>query len=143
MGKLAIPEVILNKPGKLTDDEFDVMKRHSTIGADLWPRSNFPIQSCLLLGITTRTGMVQDTQTALAEPTFRLARGSFQLWIVLMPSHLIVLIGQCSRWLKRWQSFRIAREVYDPLVVDAFMDLFEYPSARKLTRPAPQRKPAM
>ena len=33
MGKLAIPEHILNKPGKLTDAEFDKMKRHSDIGA--------------------------------------------------------------------------------------------------------------
>jgi putative nucleotidyltransferase with HDIG domain len=35
MGKLAIPEYILNKPGKLTPAEFDKMKRHADIGADL------------------------------------------------------------------------------------------------------------
>ncbi len=35
MGKLAIPEFILNKPGKLTAREFSVMKTHAAVGADL------------------------------------------------------------------------------------------------------------
>ena len=35
VGKIGIPEAILNKPGPLTDDEFDVMKRHTVIGADI------------------------------------------------------------------------------------------------------------
>jgi response regulator RpfG family c-di-GMP phosphodiesterase len=31
-GKIAIPDAILNKPGKLTDEEFEQMKEHSIIG---------------------------------------------------------------------------------------------------------------
>jgi putative nucleotidyltransferase with HDIG domain len=42
MGKLAIPEHILNKPGKLTPAEFDKMKRHADIGADLLTSVRFP-----------------------------------------------------------------------------------------------------
>ncbi len=42
MGKLAIPEHILNKPGKLTVPEFDKMKRHADIGADLLSAIKFP-----------------------------------------------------------------------------------------------------
>jgi putative nucleotidyltransferase with HDIG domain len=42
MGKLAIPEHILNKPGKLTVGEFDKMKRHADIGADLLSSITFP-----------------------------------------------------------------------------------------------------
>lgn len=34
-GKLAIPGGILNKPGKLTGDEFDVMKLHTTNGGNI------------------------------------------------------------------------------------------------------------
>lgn len=34
IGKVGIPDHILLKPGKLTDDEFDVIKTHSTIGAE-------------------------------------------------------------------------------------------------------------
>jgi putative nucleotidyltransferase with HDIG domain len=42
MGKLAIPEFILNKPGKLTVNEFDVMKQHANIGADILGSIHFP-----------------------------------------------------------------------------------------------------
>ncbi|KAF0204991.1 MAG: response regulator containing a CheY-like receiver domain and an HD-GYP [Gallionellaceae bacterium] len=35
IGKIGIPDHILLKPGKLTEDEFDVMKSHSTIGAKI------------------------------------------------------------------------------------------------------------
>ena len=41
VGKIAIPEHILNKPGKLTDEEFAVMKTHTTMGADML--RNLPI----------------------------------------------------------------------------------------------------
>ena len=42
MGKLAIPEFILNKPGRLTAHEFSVMKTHAAIGADLLSSIKFP-----------------------------------------------------------------------------------------------------
>src|SRR5206468_7737563 len=41
-GKLAIPERILNKPGKLTESEFDKMKEHVDIGADILSLVEFP-----------------------------------------------------------------------------------------------------
>lgn len=39
IGKLDIPDAILNKPGKLTDAEFDVMRGHSEAGARILLRS--------------------------------------------------------------------------------------------------------
>jgi putative nucleotidyltransferase with HDIG domain len=42
MGKLAIPEHILNKPGKLTPAEFEKMKMHASIGADILTAIEFP-----------------------------------------------------------------------------------------------------
>ncbi|MEE0299823.1 MAG: HD domain-containing protein, partial [Christensenellales bacterium] len=35
IGKINIPDSILNKPGKLTREEFEVMKTHTTIGASI------------------------------------------------------------------------------------------------------------
>jgi len=32
IGKIAIPDVILNKPGKLTPEEFEIMKKHTEVG---------------------------------------------------------------------------------------------------------------
>lgn len=34
IGKVGIPDNVLLKPGKLTDEEFDIMKEHTVIGAD-------------------------------------------------------------------------------------------------------------
>jgi putative nucleotidyltransferase with HDIG domain len=42
MGKLAVPEYILNKPGKLTPAEFEKMKLHASVGADILSSIDFP-----------------------------------------------------------------------------------------------------
>jgi putative two-component system response regulator len=44
VGKVAIPDSILNKPGKLTADEFEVMKTHAVIGRDLIRKISAPPQ---------------------------------------------------------------------------------------------------
>jgi putative nucleotidyltransferase with HDIG domain len=41
-GKLAVPEHILNKPGKLTASEFEKMKLHVDVGADILTLVDFP-----------------------------------------------------------------------------------------------------
>jgi len=35
IGKIGVPEAILKKPGRLTEDEFETIKSHCTIGGDL------------------------------------------------------------------------------------------------------------
>ena len=35
IGKMGIPDIILNKPSKLLDAEYDIIKQHVTIGADI------------------------------------------------------------------------------------------------------------
>ena len=42
VGKIGIPEHILNKPGKLTPEEFEVMKGHVSIGAEILSGIEFP-----------------------------------------------------------------------------------------------------
>lgn len=42
IGKLGVPDHILNKPGKLTPAEFEKMKIHTTIGARILERVGFP-----------------------------------------------------------------------------------------------------
>ena len=43
IGKLAIPDAILNKPGKLTEEEFEIMKTHAQKGYDMLYFSDRPI----------------------------------------------------------------------------------------------------
>jgi diguanylate cyclase (GGDEF)-like protein/putative nucleotidyltransferase with HDIG domain len=42
IGKLAVPEQILSKPGRLTPEEFDRMKIHPIVGAEILDRVQFP-----------------------------------------------------------------------------------------------------
>jgi diguanylate cyclase (GGDEF)-like protein/putative nucleotidyltransferase with HDIG domain len=42
IGKLAVPEHIINKPGKLTPEEFEKMKIHPIVGSEILERVAFP-----------------------------------------------------------------------------------------------------
>ena len=42
IGKLAVPEHIISKPGKLTPEEFEKMKIHPVVGAEILERVRFP-----------------------------------------------------------------------------------------------------
>jgi putative nucleotidyltransferase with HDIG domain len=42
IGKLAVPEHIISKPGKLTPEEFDKMKIHPVVGAEILEQVHFP-----------------------------------------------------------------------------------------------------
>ena len=42
IGKLAVPEYIIPKPGKLTPEEFEKMKIHPVVGAEILERVRFP-----------------------------------------------------------------------------------------------------
>jgi hypothetical protein len=43
IGKIGIPDIILKKPGRLTDAEFSVMRTHTTIGKEMLSDSTVPI----------------------------------------------------------------------------------------------------
>ena len=42
IGKLAVPEHIISKPGRLTPEEFEKMKIHPIVGAEILERVRFP-----------------------------------------------------------------------------------------------------
>lgn len=43
IGKLGMPDAILTKPGKLTEDEFETIKRHAPMGFDMLKGSELPM----------------------------------------------------------------------------------------------------
>ncbi len=43
IGKIGIPDAILQKPGKLTSEEYEVMKTHTRIGAEILAGSKVPM----------------------------------------------------------------------------------------------------
>lgn len=42
IGKVAIPDYVLNKPGRLTPDEYEIIKLHAPIGAEILTAVDFP-----------------------------------------------------------------------------------------------------
>ena len=48
IGKIYIPEEILNKPERLTDEEFKIMKTHSKLGADIIQDMHLPQEKPLV-----------------------------------------------------------------------------------------------
>jgi putative two-component system response regulator len=43
IGKIGIPDKILLKPGRLSDEEFEIMKRHPLIGSEILRKSSFAL----------------------------------------------------------------------------------------------------
>jgi response regulator RpfG family c-di-GMP phosphodiesterase len=43
IGKVGIPDEILNKPGKLNEDEFEIMKTHAILGYEMLNGSSQPL----------------------------------------------------------------------------------------------------
>jgi diguanylate cyclase (GGDEF)-like protein len=45
VGKIGVPDAILNKPAKLTDDEYEHMKRHSLLGYDIVQAADMQLEA--------------------------------------------------------------------------------------------------
>ncbi|WP_448376486.1 HD domain-containing phosphohydrolase [Fervidobacterium sp.] len=43
VGKIGIPDAILNKPGRLSDEEFEIMKKHTVIGYNILSSVEHPL----------------------------------------------------------------------------------------------------
>jgi len=51
VGKVGIKDAILNKPGKLTDEEFDAMKLHTTIGGEAFREARVKMNEASFLDL--------------------------------------------------------------------------------------------
>jgi diguanylate cyclase (GGDEF)-like protein/putative nucleotidyltransferase with HDIG domain len=49
IGKLAVPEHIISKPGRLTPEEFEKMKIHPVVGAEILERVSFPYAAAAIV----------------------------------------------------------------------------------------------
>lgn len=148
LGKIGIPDAVLNKPGRLTDEEYQVVKEHVNIGAELlksshvlhslipgvrhhherWDGNGYPAR---LRGeeipIEARILAVADTVEALASDR-PYKRG-------MTPEEILAELHRC------------AGTHFDPAVIEAFTRVIErhgpgfiVNSARRV---APERAPWM
>jgi putative nucleotidyltransferase with HDIG domain len=125
LGKLAIPEHILNKPGKLTVGEFEKMKRHADIGADLLSSIPFPYPVVPIVRHHHENWDGTGYPHRVAGTDIPL--GARILSVVDCFDALTSDRPYRPR-LTDEAAFEILRErrgtMYDPLVVDAFVDAF-------------------
>ena len=122
MGKLAIPEHILNKPGKLTPAEFEKMKRHADIGADLLSSIKFPYPVVPIVRHHHENWDGRGYPTGISQTDIPL--GARILSVVDCFDALNSDRPYRPR-LSPDEAFAILRErrgaMYDPLVVDTFI----------------------
>jgi HD-GYP domain-containing protein (c-di-GMP phosphodiesterase class II) len=45
VGKIGVPDAILNKPARLTDDEYEHMKRHALLGYDIVQAADMEVEA--------------------------------------------------------------------------------------------------
>jgi diguanylate cyclase (GGDEF)-like protein len=45
VGKIGVPDAILTKPAKLTEEEYEVMKRHSVLGQEIVAAAGMPVEA--------------------------------------------------------------------------------------------------
>jgi putative nucleotidyltransferase with HDIG domain len=138
MGKLAIPEHILNKPGKLTAAEFETMKRHAAIGADLLSSIRFPYPVVPIIRHHHENWNGQGYPTGISGTDIPL--GARILSVVDCFDALNSDRPYRPR-LTPEESFTILRErrgtMYDPLIVDTFIEA--YPEIVELANIAGQQ----
>jgi putative nucleotidyltransferase with HDIG domain len=126
MGKLAIPEHILNKPGKLSDAEFSKMKRHADIGADLLSSIRFPYPVVPIVRHHHENWDSSGYPSGIARTDIPL--GARILSVVDCFDALTSDRPYRPR-LENVEAFRILCErsgsMYDPLVVSTFIEAYD------------------
>ncbi|MDX9843701.1 MAG: two-component system response regulator [Aquabacterium sp.] len=80
IGKVGIPDAILLKPGKLTPDEFEVMKTHAMIGAQALEESIKLVQVARAQRGVTGDADVDDSALDFLEVARQIAGGHHEKW---------------------------------------------------------------
>ena len=123
MGKLGIPEHILNKPGRLTDAEFERIKQHADLGADLLSSIRFPYPVVPIVRHHHENWNGSGYPAGIAKTDIPL--GARILSVVDCFDALTSDRPYRPR-LGIEEAFKILRErrgtMYDPLIVDTFIN---------------------
>lgn len=125
IGKVAIPDSVLKKPGKLTDEEFDLMKTHTSIGYSLLKNSKRRIlQTAAIVSFQHH-----EKWNGRGYPE-KLKGEEIHLYgRITAIADVFDALGSDRVYKKAWELDRIINlfkeergEHFDPHVVDAFLE---------------------
>ena len=111
IGKLAVPEHIISKPGRLTPEEFEKMKIHTVVGAEILERVRFPYPVVPIVRAHHEKWDGSGYPFGLNGTEIPSARAFFRPSIFSMPwLRTGNTVAQC-RWMKSCRSSLTRREV--------------------------------
>jgi putative nucleotidyltransferase with HDIG domain len=141
-GKIAVPEYILNKPGRLTAQEYERMKTHVTIGADILSGIDFPYPVIPYVRHHHENWDGTGYPDRLAGETIPLGA---RILSVVDCFDALTSDRPYRRALSTEAALDILRErsgtMYDPAVVDTFVEIHEQLTAT-LEEDEPSAQPA-
>jgi putative two-component system response regulator len=126
IGKIGIPDTLLSRPGKLTDAEFEQVKQHTSIGADILSGFTLPL-------LKLASEVARHHHEHWNGDGYLGLRGE----AIPLPSRITALADTVDAIL-RDRPYRAARDIkevlaivrkqrgeqFDPQVVDAFLRLY-------------------
>ncbi len=127
IGKIGVPDAILLKPGRLTPEEFGVMKQHTVIGARILSGSRFP-----LLRIAEQIALTHHERWDGSGYPDGLAGEAIPL-----PGRILAIVDvfdalvSVRPYKRAWTHEEALAELerqrerhFDPRVLDAFLDMY-------------------
>ena len=131
IGKISTPDSILQKPGRLTDEEFDIMKKHTTSGAEIIQKTLHTMGDQDFVNLVTNVALSHHEKWNGTGYPQGLAGQDIPLCARIMAIADVfdaVSAKRCYRdAMTLEQSFKIIEEgsgtAFEPLLVDVFMEL--------------------
>ena len=128
IGKVGIPDEVLNKPGKLTFEEFEIMKTHAQMGYDMLKHSNKPILQAAAIVSKEH----HEKYNGKGYPLGLIGENIHIFARITAVADVFDALGSDRIYKKAWEDEKIFElfnnekgEHFDPKVIEAFFDSLE------------------
>lgn len=128
VGKVGIPDHILNKPGKLTPEEFEIMKTHATLGFDMLKHSS----KAILRAAAIVSKEHHEKYNGKGYPNGLKGEDIHIFARITAVADVFDALGSDRIYKKAWSDEKIFElfknekgEHFDPKIIDAFFDSLE------------------
>lgn len=125
IGKLLISDKILNKPARLTDEEFELVKTHASIGQEILTSSNEP----LLMEAAIIAGTHHERYDGSGYPAGLIGEAIPLSGRIVAIADVVDALSSDTVYKKAWEMDRIAKLLeeesgkhFDPKIVRVFLD---------------------